>query len=101
MKTLLVIAAGILIISGITVMQAAQPKITWSSPDVYAGITSITTVQKTLTFTADQAMQNVRLEAVPEIAGFVRIEPATFSQVPANQPQTVRLTFTAPTGAQF
>jgi hypothetical protein len=76
-------------------------KITWSSPDVYAGITSTTTVVKTITFTSDQAMQNVRLEAVPEIARFVNIQPATFTVLPKGQPQTVRLTFSASVGAKF
>jgi hypothetical protein len=78
-----------------------QPKITWSSPDVYAGLTSTTTVQKTVTFTSDQALQNVKLETVPEIARFVNIQPATFAAIPKGQPQTVRLTFRAPAGAKF
>jgi hypothetical protein len=80
---------------------AAQPQITWSSPDVYAGITSTTTVTRTLTFTTDQALQNLSIEAVPAIAGFVQIQPNVFAGVPAGQRQTVRLTFSAPAGAQF
>lgn len=78
-----------------------QPKITWSPANVYAGITSTTIVTKTIAFTSDQALQGVVLEAVPQIAGFVQIQPSTFAQVAAGQPQTVQLTFTAPAGAQL
>lgn len=44
MKRILLVITGIVIISAVmvAVMQAAQPKITWSSPNVYAGITSTT-----------------------------------------------------------
>lgn len=83
------------------VKQTHQPRITWSSPAVYAGITSTTTVTKTLTFVSNQVLQGVSLEAVPEIAKFVAIQPSTFFKVPTGQPQTVRLTFSAPAGVQF
>jgi len=84
------------------VPDAATPKITWSPrTNVYAGITSTTTVSMTLTFVSDQALQNAVAEAVPEISRFVQIQPAMFAQVPANQPQTVHLVFNAPTGAQY
>jgi hypothetical protein len=82
-----------------TCSQAA--KITWSSSAVYASVTATTSVSKTLTFTSDQTLQNITVEAVPAIAGFVKIQPATFANVPAKQPQTVQLTFKAPSGAQF
>jgi hypothetical protein len=58
-------------------------------------------VTKTVTFTSDQALQGVTIEAVPEIAGFVQIQPNTFAQVPAGQPKTIQLTFSAPAQSQF
>src|SRR5438445_6322612 len=51
---------------------STQPKITWSVASVYAGITSTTTVTKTLSFKSNQALQGVVVEAVPQIAGFVQ-----------------------------
>jgi hypothetical protein len=95
------VTAAALVSVGVAWPFASPPKITWSSAQVYAGITSTTTVTKTVSFTSDQAMQNVRLEAVPEIARFVNIQPGTFASVAKGQLQTVRLTFSAPAGAQF
>ncbi len=43
-------------------------------------------------------MQNVVIEAVPEIASFLTIQPNSFANVPANQPQSVRVSFVIPTG---
>jgi hypothetical protein len=98
---IVVLIGAAVIAVGVAFPFAAQPKITWSSPDVYAGISSTTTVTKTLTFTSDQTLQGITVEAVPAIAPFVQIQPNTFTQVPAGQPQTVKLTFSAPSGAQF
>lgn len=95
------VIAAALIGVGVAFPFAAQPKLTWSPTGVYAGITSTTTVTKTVTFTSDQPLQNVTLEAVPEIARFVQIQPKTFVQIPAGQPQSVQLTFTALVGSQF
>src|SRR5258708_3146265 len=81
--------------------QSTGPKITWAPAGVYAGVTNTLTVSKSVTFMSDHALQNVVLEAVPQIAGFVQIRPNIFGQVPASQPQTVQLIFSAPTGAQF
>jgi hypothetical protein len=104
-KTIFTVAILIILTATIgvakVVQQAHQPSIAWSSPAVYAGITSTTTVTKTLTFTSNQVLQGISLEAVPEIAKFVQIQPSTVSKLPAGQPQTVRLTFSAPAGAQF
>jgi hypothetical protein len=80
---------------------STQPKIAWSTSNVYAGITSTTTITKTLTFTSDQVLRNISLEGVPPTAQFVKIQPNAFAQVPAGQPQTVLLTFSAPATAQF
>ncbi len=43
-------------------------------------------------------MQNVILEAVPEIAGFLTIQPSTFASVSANQAQPVHVSFSIPAG---
>jgi hypothetical protein len=97
------VAIALLLFVGPTLLfpQSAQPKIVWSPSSVYAGITSTTTVIKSVTFTSDQALQNVVLEAVPQIAGFIQIQPNTLAQVPASQPQTIRLIFSAPAAALF
>jgi hypothetical protein len=87
--------------AGIAFPFAAQPKVTWSPSTVYAGITSTTTVTKTLTFTSDQALIGVTVEAIPEIARFIQIQPNKFAHVPAGQPQTVQLIFSAPAASQF
>lgn len=81
--------------------QSKQAKITWLPPGVYAGITRTSTISKSVTFASDQILENVVLEAVPEIAGFIKIQPNKLSRVPAKQPQTVQLIFSAPLGAQF
>lgn len=103
MKRFLLVTAGLLTITvvAVGVMHAAQPKLTWSPTGIYAGITNTTTVTKTVTFTSDQALQNVTIEAVPEIAPFVKIQPKTFAQVSIGQPQTVQLTFSAPAASKY
>jgi len=46
-------------------------------------------------------MQNIVIEAVPEIAPFLNVQPNSFESVPAGQPQSVRLAFSIPTDATF
>ena len=54
---------------------------------------------KDFTFASNQNLQNVVIEAVPEIAGFLSIQPNTFATVTMGQPQSVHISFSIPAGA--
>jgi len=75
-----------------------QPRIAWSEGKVEITLSPGGTEVKNLTFTSSQALQNIRLEPVPEIAGFVTVQPSTFASVSAGQPQSVQLSFSIPQG---
>jgi len=76
-----------------------QPKITWSEEQVEVILSPSENMFKDVTFTSTLDIKNIIIEAVPEIAGFVSIQPNSFASVPANQVQSVRLSFLIPQGA--
>jgi hypothetical protein len=80
---------------------STRPKITWSTTSVNIILSPGETTGRDLTFTSSQALQNVQIAAVPKITPFLTIQPSSFSSVPANQEQSVRLTFVIPAGAAF
>ncbi|MGI9106901.1 MAG: hypothetical protein ACR2G4_11705 [Pyrinomonadaceae bacterium] len=44
---------------------------------------------KQVTLTSDQNLRNITIEAVPEIAGLVSVQPNAISSVFADQPQAI------------
>jgi len=46
-----------------------------------------------LTFTSSQSLTNVTLRVVPQIAPFLTVQPSSISSAPANQTQSVQLSF--------
>lgn len=73
-----------------------QPKITWSDNQLEVILSPGESSSKNLAFKSDKALQNALIEAVPEIAGFLTIQPNSFAAVPGNQQQSVRLAFAIP-----
>lgn len=78
-----------------------QPKITWTPSQVQLVLSQGQSRTTTVTFSSDQALQDVTVEAVPEIAPWVTIDFQTFPIVPAGTPETLNLTFTAAPGASI
>jgi hypothetical protein len=72
-------------------VSAAQPKITWSENHLSLQLSPGGGQLKQLTFTSDHNLQNVSIEAVPEIANLVSVQPNTIASVFADQAQTVSL----------
>lgn len=72
---------------------STQPKITWSTASINVILSPGESTSSDLTFTSSSSLTNVVLEAVPAIGRFVTIRPNTFASVPANQPQSVRISF--------
>jgi hypothetical protein len=56
------------------------------------------TIARDFAFLSNQNLQNVVIEAVPEIARFLTIQPSTFVSVSAGQPQAVRVSLSIPSG---
>lgn len=54
-----------------------------------------------LSFTSSLPLQNAIIEAVPEIAGFLTIQPNTLAALGANQQQGVRIAIGIPMGTAF
>ena len=75
---------------------ASFETITWSERKLNVALPIGSTITKTLTFKSNQSQRSINLKAVPEISNFVTISPSAFENVPANTPQTVTVTFTAP-----
>lgn len=78
---------------------STQPKISWSQKQLELILSPGETATRSLTFTSDQSLQNIVIEPVPELAPFLSIQPNTFANVPAGQPQSVRFTFSIPATA--
>ena len=77
---------------------AAQPKVIWSEKQVKLQLSPGSGDVRQVTFTSDHNLQNVTIEAVPEIANLVTIQPSTIATVFADQAQTVSLFFSIPSG---
>jgi|GEM_PF-5253551 len=78
---------------------STQPKITWSEKQVEVILSPAESAPKSLTFASSLDFTDAVIEAAPEIAGFLTIQPSTFANVPANQPQQVMVNFAIPSTA--
>ena len=77
----------------------SQPKITWSEPRLTIKLAVGQGLLKTVTLTSDVNLPDVTVEPVPEIARFLTsVQPNSFTNVTAGQPQSVGLSFFIPTG---
>lgn len=52
-----------------------------------------------MTFRSDRSFQNAVVEVIGDVATFVTISPSSFASVPAEQDQTVSLSFSVPQGS--
>jgi murein DD-endopeptidase MepM/ murein hydrolase activator NlpD len=75
-------------------------RITWSENTLNVTLPSGGQTTRTLTFTSDQALENIVIEPVPTIARFVSVQPASIATVPVGQPLTITLNFSAPQGTK-
>jgi hypothetical protein len=78
-----------------------QPKITWSQNQIDLILSPGEGASRNLTFTSSLDLQNVVIEAVPRIAGFMTIRPNRYATVPANQALSVELIFSIPLAASL
>src|SRR6185369_14087067 len=78
---------------------SAQPKITWSLSKIEVTLSPGESTSKNVTFSSNQAIKNVAIEPVPQIAPFVTMQPSTLASMPAGEAQGVRLSFSVPPGA--
>jgi hypothetical protein len=83
-----------------TALQASpQPQIRWSAKQLEVILSPEEKASRSVSFISSRNIQNVVLEPVPELAPFVTIQPNTFANVPAGQPQAVTVTYTIPVDA--
>jgi hypothetical protein len=75
---------------------STQPKIAWSPTSTLVILSPSESATRDFAFVSDQDLQNVVIEAVPEIAGFLTIEPSTFASISAGQPQSVHMSLSIP-----
>lgn len=78
---------------------AVQPTITWSPTSVEVILSPGESTTKNFTFSSDQKLRNVVIGPVPEIAGFLSVQPSTLASVPANTPQAFAVNFNIPATA--
>jgi hypothetical protein len=79
--------------------KSPQPKITWSENQLEVILSPGETATRSLTFSSDQNLQNSLIDPVPELAPFLTVTPKTFTNVPANIPQSVQVNFAIAPGA--
>ena len=82
-------------------LAAAQPKVTWSEKQISLQLAPGSGQVRQVSFTSDHNLQDVTIEAVPEIANLVSVQPATITSVFADQAQSVSLFFSIPAGTSF
>lgn len=80
---------------------STQPRIKWSEKSVEVILSPGESATKNLTFASTLDLENVMIEAVPEIAGFLSIQPNSFGSVQMNQQQAVSIFFSVPTTASL
>lgn len=96
----LVVAAGAVLWAGQrSSSPSTQPKITWPESQIEVILSPGESAIRDLTFTSSLLLTNVVLEAVPDIAGFVSLQPSNVANLAAGQPQPVQLSFSIPAGS--
>lgn len=73
-----------------------RPEIIWSQQQVGLTLSSGETLSKDVTFTSSLNLHNIIISTSPEIARFVTIQPSSFANIMAGQPQSLHLSFFAP-----
>jgi hypothetical protein len=76
----------------------AQPKVIWSEKHVRLQLSPGSGEVRQVSFISDHNLKNITIEAVPQIANLVSVQPSTIASVFADQAQTVSLFFSIPSG---
>jgi hypothetical protein len=78
---------------------STQAKITWSTTSIEVILSPGESGSQDLTFSSSLSVQNITIEAVPEIAGFLSIQPASVASLSTGQQQPVHIAFSIPVGS--
>ncbi len=78
----------------------AAPKITWTPGEIQFTFASGQGGPIFATFTSSTPLDQVTLEVVPSLSGFVTVEPAVILDVQAGVPHTIVLHFSLPPGVE-
>ncbi|HYY41827.1 MAG TPA: hypothetical protein VE775_03780, partial [Pyrinomonadaceae bacterium] len=78
------------------VKEKTQPRIVWSEESINVTIAQGEKSTKTLTLKSSEKIDDVMLEPVPELAAFLRVQPATLSSIKADAAQEVSISFDIP-----
>jgi PKD repeat protein len=70
--------------------------ITWSQQQLDLQLAPGQSAVRDVTLSSSSNVNNAVIQASPEIANFVTIQPPSFVSLPAGQPQSVRLSFSIP-----
>jgi len=81
---------------GVAHLAAATPPVSWSQPSLSATVPPGGSTRTTITLRASEALGPVTLRVVPEIAPYVQLEPASFSNIAAGDIKEIVVTFRAP-----
>src|SRR5258708_28638390 len=74
---------------------SARPKIVWTPSALSTILAPGQTTAADFSFTSSLPLQSVTIEAVPEIAGFLTITPATIVAAIPGQPQSIHIALSA------
>src|SRR6266851_4624494 len=82
-----------------TTSTSSQGKITWAPSSTDLILPPGESTDGDFTFTSSVGLQNAVIGAVPEIAGFLSVQPNSFASIPAGQMQSVHVSFFIPAGS--
>ena len=72
--------------------------ITWSTTSTFVLLAPGQSNSEDLSFTSNANLPSVVIEAVPEIASFLAVQPSSLPAVPADQVEGIGITFSVPSG---
>ncbi len=75
---------------------STQPKITWSQNQIEVILAHTESASSDLTFSSSLDLQNVVIEAVPEIADLLSVQPNSFASISAGSSNAVHISFSIP-----
>jgi hypothetical protein len=79
----------------------AQPVISWTPSALAGEVAGGNSKTVTVSFTSSETFNNVEVRVVPELQPFVQVNPTTFAVIPAGQPRTLNVTFSASNSSPF
>jgi hypothetical protein len=98
------VAAGLLALAAILLTPSpapAAPTISWTPSALIGEVARGHSKTVAVSFTSAETVNNVEVRVVPELQPYVQVNPSVFAVIPAGQPRTLNVTFSASSSSQL